>query len=181
VGVRAGIRIAGLLALAVIAAPLGARAGTPDQAKAAFLYKLAPFVDWPATLFPTPVSPFTICIVGADPFGPVLDQTVGRRLISHHPIVVRRLEAIDADSGCNVAYLAGSKAQSIQDALDEVEGTPVLTVTDAAVGETRGAVHLLLVNRRVRFVIDEDAAARNGLTISSKLMQLALAVRRKEG
>lgn len=173
--------MAGLAALAVLAAPLGARADTAWQTKATFLYKLAPFINWPATAFPTPDSPFTLCVVGNDPFGPVLDaSTLGRR-IGPHPVVVRRLEKVDAASGCNIAYVGGSKAQPVSDALEAIQGTPVLTVTDQAIGETHGIVHFVVWNRRVRFVIDDEAAARNGLAISSKLMRLALSVRLRQG
>lgn len=181
-GVRAGIRIAGLLALTALSAPLPAHARQEEYAvKAAFLYKLAPFIDWPATTFAAPDSPFTICVVGTDPFGPELDTTVGGRRISQHPVAVKRLEKIDAVSDCNIAYMAGSKAQSVSDALAAVQGTPVLTVTDSAIGQARGIVHLVLVRRRVRFLIDDDAAAKNGLAISSKLMRLAMQVRMRQG
>lgn len=177
VGVTAGVRIAGLMALSALAAPLSARAEPPDYAvKAAFLYKLAPFINWPATTFAAPDSPFVICVVGADPFGPVLDTTVGGRRIGAHSVVVRRPEKLEAGSDCNVAYIAGSKAQSVSEALAAVQGTPVLTVTDQLFGEARGIVHFVVLHRRVRFVIDDDAAARNGLAVSSKLMRLAVQV-----
>jgi hypothetical protein len=61
-----------------------------------------------------------------------------------------------------------------------VEGTSVLTVTDAArTPNARGIIHFVVQNDRVRFHIDERAAARNGLSISSKLLSLALSVRHR--
>ena len=46
------------------------------QVKAAYLYKFAPFVDWPANAFPSPASPLVLCVAGEDPFGPMLDRAV---------------------------------------------------------------------------------------------------------
>lgn len=180
-GVRAGIAIAGLGALAALTVPPQAHAQPPEAIKAAFLYKLAPFIAWPATTFAAPDSPFIICVVGADPFGPTLDQVAGGKRISVHPVLVRRLDKIDAMTGCNIAYITGGKYQSVTDALASVEGTPVLTVTDQSVAAVRGIVHFVVLKNRVRFAIDDEAAARNGLAVSSKLMRLAVQVHKRQG
>jgi hypothetical protein len=62
-----------------------------------------------------------------------------------------------------------------------VRGTPVLTVTDEAQGSAHGIIHFVIRGNRVRFAIDDAAAAKNGMTISSKLMRLALSVRLRNG
>ena len=46
------------------------------EVKAAYLYKLADYVQWPAATFPSPTSPLTLCISGADPFGATLDSSI---------------------------------------------------------------------------------------------------------
>jgi hypothetical protein len=82
------------------------------------------------------------------------------------------------DSGCDMVYVAGSPAQPVAAALEAVRGTPVLTVTDSErYGGPAGIVNFVVLNNRVRFEIDEDAAAANGLVVSSKLLSLAVAVR----
>ena len=92
---------------------------------------------------------------------------------------MRRLARLDAGSGCQIAYLAGGPAQSPAQALAAVDGAPVLTVTDDSRGGTaRGIVHLLIDGGRVRFSIDAAQAERNGVAISSKLLVLAVAVKR---
>jgi hypothetical protein len=48
-------------------------------------------------------------------------------------------------------------------------------------GSTHGIIHFVIRGNRVRFVIDDAAAAKNGMTISSKLMRLALAVHLRGG
>jgi hypothetical protein len=172
---------------AALACALGAAAparagwtGGPEMAvKATYLYKLARFVDWPAGVYAGPTAPLTICVQGLDPFGPVLDRAISGRTVGTHPVVVRRLAKLEAGSGCQVAYLAGGPAQSSAQALQAVEGQPVLTVTDEARGApARGIVHLQRVAGRVRFSIDASQAEENGVAISSKLLKLAVAVKR---
>lgn len=142
--------------------------------KATYLYKLAPFVTWPAGALPSG-APFTICVVGADPFGSILDQAVAGQALGDHKIVVRRVARADAAAACPMMYLGGSPGQSVKEALKGLRGLPVLTVTDD--GASPGIVDFALVGGRVRLRIDDQAAAEGGLTISSKLLTLALSVR----
>jgi hypothetical protein len=146
--------------------------------KATYLYKLAPFVSWPAAAYAAPNAPLVICVQGADPFGPVLDRATNGQAVGSHPVVVRRLARLEAGSGCQIAFVAGGSAQSQGQALQAVDGAPVLTVTDEKRGAPKGIVHLLLDGGKVRFDIDAGQADRNGVAISSKLLALAVAVKR---
>ena len=68
-----------------------------------------------------------------------------------------------------------SRRQSPAEALREIRGQPVLTVTDEA-GDpnARGMIDFVLREGRVRFRIDPRMAERSGLLISSKLLSLAV-------
>lgn len=172
--------IAGALALA-LALPGGTAVAQSLEypVKAAYLYKFGPFVEWPAGAFDSAVSPLTVCIVGDDPFGPVLDRALDGQAVGQHPVAVRRLDRLDRNSACHVAYVAGSRRQSVAEGLAGVRGAPVLTVTDS--GGPRGIVHFVVKDNRVRFHIDDQAAAQNGIVISSKLLSLALSVKSRRG
>ena len=170
--IAARIAIAALLLAPV--GPAAAGMGALELAiKATYLYKLASFVTWPASAAQA-FAPLTICVQGNDPFGPLLDRVVAGRSVAGRPVVVRRVARLEADSGCAIAYVAGSAIQSQAQALAAVEKAPVLTVTDAARGPARGIVHLVLDRGRVRFSIDTAQAASAGLEISSKLLALAV-------
>jgi hypothetical protein len=180
--VRAVVR-AWAAGLAILSLQIGeaARAGTDNlelAVKATYLYKLAPFVSWPATAWTAPNAPLVICVQGSDPFGPLLDRATAGQAVGGHPVRVRRLARVDADSGCQIAYVAGGPAQSQAQALQAVDGSPVLTVTDEGRGGPKGIVHLLLDRGKVRFSIDAARAQECGVAISSKLLALAVAVKR---
>ena len=146
--------------------------------KATYLYKLAPFVSWPAAAMPAATAPLVICVQGVDPFGAVLDRATSGQAVGSHPVIVRRLARLEPGSGCQIAFVAGGEGQSQAQALQAVDGAPVLTVTDEGRGGAKGIVHLRLNGGKVRFDIDAGQADKNGVTISSKLLALALAVKR---
>ena len=148
--------------------------------KASYLYRLAPFVSWPVSVYAWRRAPLVICVQGHDPFGPILDRAAGGQRVGSHPVTVRRLVRIEPGSGCHIVYLAGGPGQSCIQALQVLAGEPVLTVTDEARGGARakGIVHLLRQGGKVRFSIDTGQAEVNGVGISSKLLALAVEVKR---
>jgi hypothetical protein len=164
--------------LCAVMAPLGAWAGGSLEApvKATYLYKFVPFVEWPQAAFAAPTQPVVLCVLASDPFGLVLDQAVRGQKIGARRIAVRRLAKADRAAGCHVLYLSNLRAPAAADILQSARGAPVLTVTDGTDGGG-GVVNFVLRDNRVRFTIDTQAAAANGLTISSKLLSLALDVR----
>lgn len=179
--------MSGLLACLLAFASSQAPAQTPTgqsavsleyAVKATYLYKLAPFVNWPPTTFEAADQPFRICVAGEDPFDDYLQHAVAGRSLGTHPFEVRRLETLTSDTQCQIVFISHLSTQSIQQALDAVSGKPVLTVVDSTEPHQGGGiVHFVIDRGRVRFVIDTGAAARNHITISSKLLNLALAVR----
>jgi hypothetical protein len=132
-------------------------------------------VDWPIASFAGPADPFAICIIGKDPFGPLLDRMTAGQKAAGRPMVVRRMSKAVRGPGCQIMYLGGAPGQSPEEALAAVHGTPVLTVT-AGQGAP-GIVDFALVQGRERYRIDDQGASENGLGISPKLLALALSVR----
>jgi hypothetical protein len=146
--------------------------------KATYLYKFAPFIEWPDAAFASPSSAVDLCIVGDDPFGESLSQAVAGQRIGARPVVLRHVAAAHPDSGCHIMFIAGSATQSVAAALDAVRGAHVLTITDSARDpEAKGIIHFVVQEKRVRFDIDDQAASENGITISSKVLSLALSVK----
>jgi hypothetical protein len=138
--------------------------------KAAYLYKFAPFVEWPDKVFASPDSPINLCIAGSDPFGPSLDRIVAGQRVGGRPIAVRHIGAVAPDTGCQIAFLGGPAEQSSAEAA-ALHGQPVLTVSDQGGG---GIVSFVIVDNRVRFTIDKSAADDAHIVISSKLLNLAV-------
>lgn len=145
--------------------------------KATYLNKFAPFVEWPNAAAEFPGGAFTLCVVGNDPINGVLDRAASGQDVAGRPIVIRHITSVTGNPGCTVMYVTGSDAQSVAGVLAAVRGMPVLTVTDSAPDPAaKGIINFVISDNRVRFEIDDNAAAASGLTISSKLLSLAVHV-----
>jgi hypothetical protein len=169
--------VAWLVAFAVLHAARTQGTSLEYAVKATYLHKFAPFVEWPTTAAEFPGGEFTICVVGNDPLGTVLDRAVSGQDVAGRPIAVRRFNDLTRNPGCTVMYVTGSDAQSIAATLAVVHGAPVLTVTDGVTDPAaKGIINFIIQDDRVRFEIDASAAAAGGLTISSKLLSLAVHV-----
>ncbi len=162
-----------LLALSAVAPPRAAVAQSLEfPIKAQFLYRFVPFVEWPPGAMAAG-GPLTLCILGRDPFGGLLDRAVANQRLEGRAFAIRRLMQVEAGSGCHVLYVSASAEQSPAAALQILRGAPVLTITDDAVAAApHGMIHFVIREQRVRFIIDQGAAEAGGLTISSKLLAL---------
>jgi hypothetical protein len=160
---------------------VGASRAPPTEAavKADFLARFVRYVGWPTAAAPGPGSPFQLCVVGRDPFGRLLDRAAARQSIDGHAIAVRRVPSIEWAAGCNVAFVQAATPGETGRQLFGLRFQPVLTVTDASAGPQRGMIHFAVIGGRVRFFIDEAAAAERGLAISSRLLALAAGVRQR--
>jgi hypothetical protein len=139
--------------------------------KAAYLTKFGIYVDWPEL---APGAPLNLCIVGADPFGKALATAAESEQPGSRFIVVRRLPTITAESNCQIAFFSNNDSTAPQ-IIASLRGTPVLTVSDS--GGKGAIINFVLKDNRVRFEIDDAAAAQNNLALSSKLLGLALNVK----
>lgn len=150
-----------------------------DAVKAAFLPKFPRYVGWPQAAQPGAGRPYRLCVIGRDPFGLLLDQAAAGETIDGRGVAVVRMAGPDAAAGCHVAFVRGQTAAETGRMLLALRGRPILTVTDARAGAARGMIHYTVAGGRVRFFIDEAEAARQGLSISSRLLALALGVRQR--
>lgn len=172
-----GARLAAAALLGLMIAT-GAQAGTlPDEAvKAAYLPKFIPFITWPDAAFTMPDAPVTICVVGADPFGGKLEQDASEIKSGDRAVAVRYLSTVDESASCQLVFLAKAGEAMAEETLDALKGKPVVTVTDAGL-KAHGMISFVSSDNGVRFDIDDAAAAQGGVVISSKLLNLARAVK----
>ncbi len=150
------------------------------QVKAAFLYNFTKFTDWPASAFASTNAPIVIGVVGEDPFGQLLDETVKGELVRNRPLVVRRLRAGEDLSACHVLFISRSEKERLPEILNQLQAKPVLTLGDVGgFAEQGGMVNLLLVQKTVKLEINQAVVETAGLRISAKLLNLARSVKSK--
>jgi hypothetical protein len=175
------------VALAAATAPAPAQAPAqgsvaPEyQVKAVFLYNFAQFVEWPASAFPDSAAPLVICVLGEDPFGPYLDETVRGETVQAHPLAVQRHRRVEDIKGCHILFVSRQELERLPEILDTLKGRPTLTVGDAEGFAKRGGmIRFMTDQNRIRLRINLQAARAANLTLSSKLLRPAQIVRTGE-
>jgi len=150
------------------------------EIKAAFLHKFASFVQWPAGAGAHVASahaagnPICIGILGADQFGPALDQILRGKLVGGREFAVERFHAASQALHCEIVFIGASEQSRMRDILEVFRGKPVLTVSEVpGFCELGGFINLKVIDAAVRFEINAAAGERAGLRFSSKLLSLA--------
>jgi len=146
------------------------------QVKAAFLYNFPKFVQWPAETFQTAAEPLAICVVGQDPFGRSLADTVAGRAIEGRSLVVRHIPNVKQAAGCNVLFIGAAEYKPSLPALAELK-PGILTVGESGASGAAGLViNFRVDDGKVGFDINVGVADREKLQISSRLLSLAHSV-----
>jgi hypothetical protein len=146
------------------------------QVKAAFLLNFTKFIEWPRLESEALDSPSAICILGEDPFGSTLDQMVEGETLLGHRITVQRVRR-PSPSSCRVLFVSRSE-KDVEGLLAAVR-PGVLTVGEAPdFLHDGGMIDFVVEKGRVRFDINEGAAARAGLKLNSRLLNVARSVER---
>ncbi len=144
------------------------------QLKAAFLYNFAKFIDWPPKAFPGANTPFTFCVLGADPFGADLEQTIKNQNLGGREIVIQRLKRPPERDACHILFISRSEQESVAQILGALKTATVLTVSEfESFTKLGGMINLYIEENRIRFEINVAPAENAGLRISSKLLKLA--------
>jgi hypothetical protein len=142
--------------------------------KATFVYKFAPFVTWPPPGHES--AAFPICVSGSDRVAPLIASVVRGQQVDGKPIAVRDVASADELAGCAILYAASADTHGARHLLEAARAKPILTVTDNGDADEHGIINFRVLGGHVRFDIDQGLAAEAGLTISSKLLNLASAV-----
>jgi hypothetical protein len=180
--VRAAIRglaAALLCALAASAAPQSRP--SEYEVKAVYLFNFSRFVGWPPQSPPATSNSLFICVLGKDPFGSALDAALAGENVSGKSVVARRVAQPQEAAGCGVVFISASEESHLKDVLAALEKSSVLTVSDIPKFSQRGGmIQFVLQGDRVRFEVNLATAAEAGLTLSSDLLKVAVAVRRAD-
>jgi hypothetical protein len=145
--------------------------------KAAFLFHFVQLVEWPAGSLGNEIDPVTLCTIGEDPFHGDLDGTLAGKSVGTRPLRVRHLKPAEDLQGCQVLFVSKTDAARLGRLLEELKDGPILTVGESdGFVEQGGMIGFLLVENKVRFEINLEAAERAKLKISSRLLLLAKTV-----
>lgn len=150
-----------------------AQQATEAGVKAAFLYKFAGYVEWPAQAFPGPDTPLVIAVAGSEEVAAELDRLVPGRTFNDRRVVVRRVKEPEAARGAHVLFV-GRGEPATRAFLRVAQQAGALAVTENEHGLDWGsAINFVVADDRVGFEVSLESAERSGLRISSRMLAVA--------
>jgi len=149
-------------------------APTTPQVQAAFLFNFAKFVTWPNEAFQRSGDSLIIGVLGEDPFGAILEDTLRDKTVMGKKLAVKRFASIHDAAHCHILFLSTSEESRLSHMMTVLEKTNILTVSDMEqFAEHGGMVAFTLEDQKVRFNVNVGAVERAGLKMGSQLLKLA--------
>jgi hypothetical protein len=169
--------VAGLMALGAALPPAlaqgSAAVALERRVKAAFIYKFLGYTEFPARAFADPGSPITIGVVGSDAMTAELTNIVAGRTIHNRPVVIREFREGEIGAAVHLLFVAGNDPVRVGRVLRSAPGA-LLLVTECEDGLQQGSIiNFRIVDERVRFDVALEAADRNHVRLSSRLLTVA--------
>ena len=147
---------------------------TRHQVQAAFLFNFAKFVTWPDYAFQSSGNSLVIGVLGEDPFGAVLEETIRDKTVMDKKLAVKRFARIQDAANSHILFLSSSEESHLQQILKGLEKATVLTVSDMGqFAERGGMIAFTVEDQKVRFNVNIEAVERAGLKMGSQLLKLA--------
>ena len=168
----------GVLALVVCA--YGQSPGGVDEyrAKAALLFNVCKFVNWPAHAVPDKGRPFVIAVVGNRPMATVLSRELSDKSIGGRKVVVQGVRRLRDVKGVAVVYCTADQLRAaFRAGRARLAREGVMTVGDGSECIDNGGVLALgIKDEHLAFEVNIGAARRAGLEMNANLLRLATRV-----
>jgi len=163
------------LGIGSLAASTSITSSKEEAIKASYLYNFAKFVRWPSASPQPADNGFHICVKGVNPLSGNI-RLLENRLINGLKIVVDN-NVSDELKSCSILFIGDSEQARFKQILMQAANLPILTVSDIPnFANAGGIIGMKVADNRVRFDINLAAAQKNGLTIDSQLLKLAMEV-----
>ncbi|MBI4205330.1 MAG: YfiR family protein [Betaproteobacteria bacterium] len=144
------------------------------RVKAAFLYKIAGYVEWPHSSFAQPDTPITIGVVGAEPVAAELSRISTGRTAQNRPITVRQLKSNELPAGVHILFVGRAESGQLNQLVPKAQQRSILIVTESEGALAQGsAINFVMADGRVRFEVSLGSAEKSKLKLSSRLLAVA--------
>jgi hypothetical protein len=164
----------GLLALTDLSfAADGDEPAREYRIKAAYLYNLSKFIEWPEEKTLSNETPFTICVYGHNPFADSLEK-LREHTVKGRSIAIRYVPESQPIDSCQLLFLSRDNAALPKALSTAGTNAPILSVgDDKNFLANGGLVCLTTENNNVLLDINLTRAKQIGFNISANLLEIA--------
>jgi hypothetical protein len=172
------VRFAGVFALALLfVLPAPAQMQNESSVKAAFVYNLTKYVEWPQT-----ITTLRIGVIGDGPMGATLQSQMAGKSSESRAIQVLLSPSEEALTRCSILYITYRSPKKIREVLGMIRNANVLTIGEAdSFARDGGMISLVTVSDHVQLQVNLEATQGSHLKVSSRLLNLATLVRSTSG
>jgi hypothetical protein len=85
-------------------------------------------------------TPICIGVLGEDPFGTALEETVRGETVQNRRLVVQRSRGLESLKDCHVVFISKSETERVPEILGDLDSAPVLTVSETQGFAQRGGI-----------------------------------------
>lgn len=168
------------LSLFLIFFPLVSQASNEEQTlKAAIIYKLPKFVQWPENTFHNSSQSFHICLIGDDSLKSPLNK-LKQRKINNRSVSIFHIKYTEIESStCHLIYINKTETSHLKSVIDSMKNKPILTISDMKFFAANGGnIEIYRKNKRFAFRINHQAAKDSNLILASPLLQMSKVIKR---
>jgi len=148
-------------------------------AKAEFLINLSQHAEWTAGGGPNDSGPVVICVVGSSPLVPQLKELAAREASKGQKYEIKEVAISDDLSGCHILFLPIHELAQLAKVLKKVNGTSLLTVSDAKDFARYGVMVNFFKEEgksKVKAEVNTMVIQEAGIKLSDKLMKQVVTI-----
>lgn len=165
-----------LLVVTLTAPPAPASAKQVGEADvmAAYLFNFTRFIEWPDET-PPASDPFRLCVIADGAMTTLIERTMTGEAVKGRPSETAVPASIEDARRCQILFVGRTELSRARPLMAALRDQPVLTVSDAArFADTGGMIEFVRIGGHVRFRVNVEAAKRSRLSISSRLLRVAV-------
>jgi hypothetical protein len=138
--------------------------------KASYLFNFMVYTQW-TEAGREKLQTLNLCVLGQDSFGNALNA-LEEKSINGAKLTVNRLNGMSGVKKCNLLFVTEREAGNLGAIYRFIGDAPILVVADVPIASD-AAILLTLEGKRLVFDVNMANVRRGGLSISSKVLQLA--------
>jgi hypothetical protein len=173
------LMLAGWLGFGLLAQPAKEKLLGDNEFKAAFLSKIPPYIQWPASAFSESENDLVVGILGPDPIAGLVEQLLRGKQIDGRRCLVKVFN--DPESiprNCHILFVPASQKQTWQQwskANPQPQGLLSVGETEDFITKMGGVFNLSVSERKLEISLHN--ARKAGLEIDSRLLKMAKVIR----
>ena len=155
---------------------------TEYDLKSAYVFNFSKFITWPTSAFESTESDFKIVVFGSSPITSVLYKALKGRKIMGRNISIKVIYSIEDLEDAHILFVSKGMQKELKQVISKYENKATLVIGDVIEGfcQSGGIINFTEKSSKYRFEINNQAAQKTGLKISSKLLSLARIISSEE-